>query len=435
MGRKDNTIPDGIIPPSAMNSVKYWTWPSWNKESLYGLTKNLIDDRGSFVKTRIYFDRFYNQLDSYDSIAYNTQNTPKSFNSTYDDRAAGGSAELDENLAGNSDIVRLAAHYRWDEHRETQWGRNAPAPRGPWYQQPWEKATEATWSLAAENIYHPTTRWDLTAGISYDARHLIGDSQFIAAGVTPPYGSSFSYPVSDKHALNAELAAVYRYSDDGAVHVSYADRARFPTLFEMYSTRFGTFQNNPTLKPERSRYVQIGIADTFAGVHTIVNVFIAHVGDAIIAVPLSPTLSTNDNVGVERRTGFEIELSKSIAEFLSAGVNFSHLTRDMLESSTVPVDTPSNKVFAFLDWRPVSSLKIVPSLDCEGKRWLQGATNNTLYYRGGSFTRLDLQAQYEFGRHWRVDLGVTNLTDRNYVIEDGYHAPGREYMLNLRARL
>lgn len=435
VGSKDNPVPDGIIPPSAMSAVKYWTWPSWNKESLYGLTKNLLDDRGSYLKTRVYFDRFYNQLDSYDTIAYDTQNTPKSFDSTYDDRAAGGSAELNENLPGGTDTLRFAAHYRWDEHRETQWGRNAPAPRGPWYQQPWEKATEATWSLAAENIYHPTARWDLTAGVSYDARHLIGDSQFVTSGVTPPYGSSFSYPVADKHALNSELAAVYRYGEDGAVHFSYADRARFPTLFEMYSTRFGTFQNNPALQPERSRYLQVGIADAFAGVHTIVNVFLAHVGNAIVAVPLSATLSTNDNVGVERRTGFEVELSKPIVESLSAGVNYSHLTRDVLESATVPVDTPSDKVLAFLDWRPVPSLKVVPSVDFEGRRWLQGATNNLLYYRGGSFTRVDLQAQYELGRHWRIDLGINNLTDRNYVIEDGYHAPGREYMLNVRARL
>ena len=432
VGRKDNAPPDSIIPPAALRQVKYWTWPSWNKESLYWLSKNLLDDRGSYVKTRVYVDRFYNQLDSYDTIDYSTQNTPKSFNSTYDDRAVGGSAELSETLPGGADTLRFAAHYRWDEHRETESTRNAPAPIGPWYQQPWEKSTEATWSLAAENIYRPTERWDLTAGLSYDARHLIGASQWVASGVTPPYGYSFAYPVADKHALNGEIAAVYRYSSDGAVHVSYADRSRFPTLFEMYSTRFGTFQNNPTLKPERSHYAQIGIADTFGGIRTVVNVFFARVSDAIVAVPLSATLSENQNVGVERRTGFEVELSRRLNASLDAGINYSHLTRDILESATVATDTPGEKIFAFLDWQPLPSLKLVPSIDWEGNRWLQSATNNTLYYRGGSVTRVDFKAEYAFRKTFRLDIGVTNLTDHNYVIEDGYHAPGREYFANVR---
>jgi outer membrane cobalamin receptor len=34
-----------------------------------------------------------------------------------------------------------------------------------------------------------------------------------------------------------------------------------------------------------------------------------------------------------------------------------------------------------------------------------------------------------------LDIGATNLTDENYEIEDGYHAPGREYFANVRASL
>ena len=96
VGRKDNAPPDSIIPTSLLNTVKYWTWPAWNKKSLYWLSQNSIDDSGSYVKVRLYYDRFFNQLDSYDSIAYDTQNTPKSFNSTYYDKAGGGSVELEQ---------------------------------------------------------------------------------------------------------------------------------------------------------------------------------------------------------------------------------------------------------------------------------------------------------------------------------------------------
>jgi iron complex outermembrane receptor protein len=430
VGTKGNPVADSTVPPAGLKQVRYWDWPSWDKKSFYWLSKNDLDDRGSYIKTRLYYDRFYNQLDSFDSIAYNTQNTPKSFNSTYDDRAAGSSVEFSEALPGGVDTIRVAGHFRWDQHNETESTRNAPF--APFYSQPWETAQETTSSLALENIYHPAAAWDLIAGLSYDYRHLVSDSQWVAAGVTPPYGSSFSYPVADKHALNGEVAAVYRYSDQGSVHASYADRSRFPTLFEMYSTRFGTFKNNPDLQAERSHYFQVGIADTVYRTHVVANVFYAKVVDGIVAVPLSPILSESENAGTEKRYGYEIELSRELLSSLKAGLNFSGLTRVIEGGNTVATDTPNHKFFAFVEWRPLEQLTIVPSLDIEDKRWLQNAVNNTAYYRGGSFSLLNAKAAYQFLPKALFEVGTTNLGDRNYVIEDGYHVPGRQYFANLR---
>jgi len=430
VGSKGNPPPDGLIAGPALNQVKYWTWPAWDKKSLYWLSKNALDDRGSYVKTRLYYDKFFNQLNSFDSLTYSTQNFPKSFDSTYDDRAAGGSVELSETLPGGADIVRLAGHYRWDQHNETESTRNAPG--APWYQQPWETASETTSSVALENIYHPIAAADVIAGVSYDARHLIGDSQWVAAGITPPFGHSFAYPVADKHALNGELAVIYRYREAGSVHISYADRSRFPTLFEMYSTRFGTFQNNPALQPERSHYTQIGVTDTLAGTQIVANAFYARVVDAITAVPLSPTLSTNQNVGVERREGYEIELSRALMPTLRGGINYSDLVRVVVAGNSIPTDTPNYKLFAFLNWKPLATLTVIPSVEVQGNRWLQSATNNTIFYRAGSYGIVNLKAAYAFLPSASFEIGANNLGDRNYLVEDGYHAPGRQYFANVR---
>ena len=338
--------------------------------------------------------------------------------------------ELSETLPGGMDIIRVAGHFRWDQHNEGESTRNAPG--APFYTQPRETAQETTSSLALENIYHPISAADVIAGLSYDFRHLIGDSQWVSSGITPPFGYSFAYPVANKHALNVELAGVYRYSDTGSLHLSYADRSRFPTLFEMYSTRFGTFVNNPELQAERSHYFQAGVDDTVYGTHVVANVFYARVVDGIVAVPVSPTVSEDENVGVERRYGYELELSRQLLSNLKAGVNYSSLTRDVRAGGTVPTDTPNDKFFAFAEWRPIDKLAIVPSLDLEGKRWLQSAVNATYYYRGGSFTRLNAKAVYEFLPGATFEAGSTNIGDRNYVVEDGYHAPGREFFANLR---
>jgi iron complex outermembrane receptor protein len=433
IGQKGNPPPDGYIPPSALNTVKYWTWPAWNYQSAYWLSQNALDDRGSYLKTRAYYERFYNSLDSYDSLAYTTQNTPKSFDSTYDDRSAGSIVEFDETLPGGTDSIRASVQYRWDQHNETEATRNTPT--APKYEEPWETAEEATTSLALENVYHPADRWSVTAGASYDYRHLIGDSEWVSGGAAPPFGYSYAYPVANKDALNGELAIERQYSDSGAVHFTYADRARFPTLFEMYSTRFSSFVNNPDLQPERSHYGQAGVVDTLAGTHVVANVFLVRVDHAIDAVGISPTVSEDKNVGVEHREGYEVEVSRNFLAALSAGINYSDLVRVVQAGGVVPTDTPAHKLFAYVDWRPASNWQIVPSINSESRRWLQSAVNTLLYYQGGAFTRVDMKVSYEPLPKVELEIGVTNLANENYEIEDGYHAPGREYFANVRASL
>jgi iron complex outermembrane receptor protein len=434
VGKKDNPPPDTDIPPALLKTVRFWNWPAWNKRSLYWLSKNVLDAEGSFVKVRLYYDRFFNQLDAFDTIAYDTQNLPKSFDSTYKDYAAGGGVEADKVLAGGLDTVRVSGHFRWDQHNETEGTRNTPF--GTWYQQPWETAEEDTWSVAAENIFRPSKAWQFVVGTSYDARHLIGDSQWVVpsgpAASKPPYGASFAYPVSDKHAINGEAAATYFYSGDGALHLSYADRARFPTLFEMYSTRFGTFQNNPDLQPERSHYVQAGITDQLAGTHVVANVFYAVIADAITSVPLSPTKSENQNTGQERQIGYEVELSRALLPSLQGRIDYSYLSRVEVSGGAVPTDTPSAHLLAYLDWRPWARLSVVPNLDLIGRRWLQNAVNQTVYYHAGSFALLGLKGAYRPLESVVFEIGATNVADRNYVIEDGYNGPGRQYFANVR---
>src|SRR6185437_12425930 len=96
------------------------------KQSLYFLSRTAIDDRGSFVKVRVYYDRFFNQLDSFDDGTFTTQNFPYAFNSTYDDYAAGGSIELYEQLLDGRDLFRAAFHVRWDQHNAQQDGNAQP---------------------------------------------------------------------------------------------------------------------------------------------------------------------------------------------------------------------------------------------------------------------------------------------------------------------
>ncbi len=120
---------------------------------------------------------------------------------------------------------------------------------------------------------------------------------------------------------------------------------------------------------------------------------------------------------------------------MQVGANYSDLVRVVEGGGVVPTDTPGHKLFAFLQWSPTERWQLVSSVDSESRRWLQSAVNTLIYYQGGAFTRLDMKVAYEPAPKIQLEVGVTNLTDEDYEIEDGYHAPGRGYFANVRARL
>jgi iron complex outermembrane receptor protein len=439
MGQKDNPLPDSVIPASVQSQVRYWTWPDWDKQSVYFLSRTAIDDQASAVKVRIYWDRFYNVLDSYDNNTFATQTRPYAFDSIYDDYAVGGSVTLDEVLLNGQDLFRAALHVRWDQHNAQE---DTNAKVGLWYAQPWLSDDQMTYSAALENTYHPWTGWDVITGVSYDIRHLMQAQDFDSYQVVPanpPYGFVVNYPVTNKYAINPEAAVIYHYSDTGSVHASVAERARFPNLFELFSSRFGAYTGNPYLQPEKTINWEIGIADQVAGLHWGVNLFDSRIRDAIegvgVVFPAPVGATTQErNVGTETHQGFEVTLSSHVLPEVELGGNYTYLERAIHTTGIVATDTPKHKLFVYANWTPLPSLLITPSVEYDSKKWLQGAIVTTYYYRGGDFVRADLKATYQLADNWSVDAGVRNLFDANYEVEDGYHAPGRNFFADMRAR-
>jgi iron complex outermembrane receptor protein len=435
MGSKNNALPDSVIP--AGGTVRFWDWPNWDKQSVYYLSTTSIDDAGSSVKVRLYYDRFYNVLKSYDDATYSTQHKPSAFVSTYDDNAYGGSAELDEMLFDGADKLRLSGHFRYDQHNAQQ---DANAKLTIFYAQPNLRSALNTYSIAIENIYHPTTDWDVIAGVSYDYRELLKAQDFNTFSpvpARPPYGAIFNYPTSNRHAVNPELAVIYRYDDTGSIHASVSQTTRFPTLFELFSSRFGTFTGNPNLGPERSLNWETGIADTILGTHIGLNLFYDRVTSAIESVgvifpaPIGAT-TQNRNIGTEIHQGFEIEASRAMLPNLEVGGNYSYLDREIRNNVQISTDLPRHKLFLYANWTPFGTLTISPNIEYESKRTLQNAVITTRYFRGGDFVLTNVKAKYEILTGTSIEGGITNLLDANYAIADGYHSPGRGYFFTVR---
>jgi iron complex outermembrane receptor protein len=434
-GAKDNAFPD--IPGA---QARNWSWPSWDKQSLYWISKTGLDDKGSYIKVKTFVDRFYNALYTWDNADFNSQSTTNASRSFYEDYAFGGTVEGSQELFAGRDTLKAALHYRHDIHSEWNdyFKRIGAAGVTTPDSEPHQRDREETWSGAIENTFRPIETVELTPGVSYDYRHLIKAEDFSTnnnGGGANVNGQMIAYPRRDDHAINPQLAAAWRYDEAGSVHASLSRRTRFPTLFERFSNRFGSFTGNATLKAEKSNNFETGVTQTIGHTKLGVNLFQSWLENAIQSVSLTATTSQNQNVGKAIHKGFELEISHVFGPELEVGANYSNLLRTVPDKSFVLTDTPRHKAFAYANWKPLDGLSVVPSVEIGGNRRLSRAVSSgssTLYFDGGNYAIANLKAGYRFSEVVQLEAGINNLFDTNYKIVDGYHEEGRNFFSNVR---
>jgi len=416
-------------PPVPPNS--FWRWPYWDIQNTSFLSKTQIAQT-SYVKTKVYYNTFANGLDAFDDITYTTQSANGRFRSPYDDHAYGASAEFGTSPT-RANTVKAAAHYRTDVHKEQQFNR----PTNPTLssQEPVQTQSQDTWSLALEDTVHATGSVDLVGGISYDKYDITKAEEFNATlGL-------FENPRGGSDAFNWQAAAIWHYGKSAAVHASVSDRARFPVIFELYSTRFGTATPNPDLGPERATNLEIGwTGQASQTVRLAGAVFYSDVKDLIQTVVLPDATTQTQNVGNGNFYGAEFSIDASINRLLTVGVNYTAISmtiRDALQPSLERTGVPNNKAFLYASWKPVARLTIMPSLDLAGDRWsdVNPTTPPSPPVRTGAYTLFDLAAQYAVATTFDVVVGLKNLTDENYSFAWGFPQPGRTFYAKTRVGL
>ncbi len=423
-------------------SLRNWKWPTWNVESTYFLSTTALGNRAT-LKTRAYYNRLYNLLQSFDNRLQTTQALPRAFDSPYDDNAYGGSAELGLRTFG-ADMLSLAFHYRRDEHNEAQVSRPTSPLRTA---EPNQRSVERTWSIAAQDVIVLDPALTLTLGGSFDWRDLDRAEEFgVPQGAT---GASrlFSYPLRGAQAWNAQGRLDWRGDSGTEAHASLSSRARFPTLFERFSSQFGTAEANPDLRPERATNAEIGGGHRFGAVTLSGAVFYSWLDDTLVSVRTPANLNRRENIGSADYYGAELAVDVALGTTLSAGANYSYIHRSF-DVGAAPAgglirpfeltDVPDHKGFAFLSWRPLPPLNIVPSVEFASDRTtVTPASANGLlpvYYDTGSHVTAALRVDYDVTDRLTVGAGGRNLFDRNYVLTDGFPEPGRSFFVGLRAR-
>lgn len=420
-------------------SQRYWTWPYWRVQNLYFLSNTKIGD-ASYVKTKAYWSKFDNSLFSYSDPWLATQSTPKAFRSRYTDYALGGDVEAGTDIEG-VDTLKIAGHYRFDEHGAWQenYGQNAAArpvgcvPNVPCNTAPIVYAQEDTYSLAIENMFHPIPEIDIVGGFAYDWRHLRKAEDFVVGAGT------ISYALRDMSAPNYQGAVIWRYSDTEKVYFNVSDRNRFPTLFERFSSRFGGATSNPALRPERATNFDLGWSSEFApGSRVAVDVFHSIVTDLIQNVPapsFGAGVTQSQNVGDGRFWGGEISVDYRVQDDFSLGGNLTLMRRSVTApfiANFQPIGVPDGKMFLYAGWRPIEGLTLTPNVEMSGNRWTS-TTNGAVYYRTGANFLTHFQADYQIHENLKLSGGVRNLFDVAYTLTDGYPEAGRSFYFALKA--
>lgn len=222
------------------------------------------------------------------------------------------------------------------------------------------------------------------------------------------------------------------------LYATIAEKTRLPTLKDRYSQRLGSYIENPALKPEQARNYEVGYqGQPWPGARAEAALFYNDVEDKIQSVNLNGAAScstTNkcrmQNVGEARIQGVELGLKTPVGSVWEIGGNATWMDlKNVSDSSVKLTGIPETKVVVHALWRPVGNLDIVAFGEHDGSRW----TNNTT--KIGSFTTLNLKAAWRPMNMLSVEVGVNNVTDKNYELDYGFPAAGRMWFANLSYRI
>lgn len=400
---KKGTPPYTGTDPAA--KTRYWRWPYWDKESVYLNTKTAFGEESDYyLKTRVFYDTFRNALNSYDDATYSSQTKGSSFSSRYDDYSIGGSIEFGTFVIPYN-TVKMAFHYKGDYHTE----HNLGDPRQHFH--------EDIYSVGIEDTIDVTERLYFITGASFDYV-TTQEAEDLDSG-----GNIVDFDRSSASGFNPQLGAFYRVGEGGLAHASVAAKTRLPSIKDKFSYRLGRAYPNPELSPEKSINYELGYKQQFNETNSAeVTVFYYDITDYIESVYVTPSRYQNQNIGDVEEYGVELSGSAKLFGNLFGGFNYTYLHYNNLSSpGQVLTNTPEQKAFTYLQYRFQPDIWLMIDGEYNARRWdnIDRSTKAAEYYLFGAKFQCAINDAMSF------NVGVENLFDEEYEIDEGFPEPGR----------
>ncbi|WP_442765139.1 TonB-dependent receptor [Sulfurospirillum cavolei] len=403
-----------------------WDWKDWDKTSYYIITKTAIGEH--FLKTRWYYDEFYNKILFKGTPQTSAQNTVTEI-SEYDDNTFGGIIEGDIKIADNH-LLKLSVSQKYDNHKDIS-SKSSGADL---------KDESKTLSLGAEYSWQMSDKLTWTLGGSYDQNEVTKAEYRNNAGTR----IAGEFPKYDSDAFNPQTILSYQATKDLMFYGSVSQKSNMPTLKDRYSSRFGDYILNPDLDAEQSTTYEIGTDWAFVeDQHAKVALFYTKTKDYIASVsgltntnPALGCTGTNckqmQNFDQEEHKGAEVSLNSQWNEQLRSTLSYTYIDATIEDSKTAnakyTIDTPKHSYYASLTYSPIHSVDITPIVRHEGKRY----SNVSGSEESSSYTVADIRVAYRPIKDLELAVGIKNLFDEYYYYNNGYAQEGRNYYANAR---
>lgn len=375
----------GVPPATAYSKARYWRFSDWNR-LITSLGGTFALGGHGYLKAKGFYTRHFNVLDAYRKANLAELQWVSTYNNeTYGAILSGAVAPTDAH------DLRFSVSYRDD--RVKQQGDKGD---------PWEEYNHKTFSTGIEDHFQIADHWTLVGGVSLD--YLDKD-----------FGDNDT-------AVNPIAGILYSPDDVWDVHLTIAQKSRFPSMKNLYSTSGG----NPDLRDERGTNTELGAA--WRGPVNISGaVFFNRIKDLIESVRLPSGYKTNINVGNARIAGFEVSAAApwSIFDF---NVNYTFLDGENMDTDADLDLTPHHQLNAVVRAMPGGGWTV--------SAWGLAVSRATVHVTdlvvpAPGYLVLNAEVAKQF-KSFQVFARVENLLDQAYSTEPGFPMPARSFQAGLR---
>ena len=397
----------GIPPYLGTNgSARFWQFPIYDKESLYFLSDSKLSG-GMSLKTRLYYDKFDNTLESYDNATYTTQTKGYAFTSIYDDYTLGGIGTLSYRKEKNTAIFDV--QYKYDNHKEHNVG------------DPVQQMQDQSAALSLIDNYF-LENFTLHGGLSMNYE------KGIKAEYLDENDEIAEHPKNENTVLNGEFSVSYHLTESSDLKGGVSYKTRFPTMKDRYSLRFGTSIANPDLKAEDAMNYTLDYSAKLARnkLNVKAGLFYSKLQDAILAVygvdPDDGQIYQLQNAGKAEYYGGDATLSYTIIKPLIFEANYSCVKRNNLTSPDVKfTGVPEHSFHSALTYWFKNKSYLNLNAESYSDRY---SSSDGVKVDG--FTLLNFKGSwYVYKKLACVEAGVNNIFDVNYEVTEGYPLMGR----------
>lgn len=405
-------------PPYAGTAAmqpRYWQWPEYDKQSLYYQGMTVLGENFT-LKSRAFHDTFKNTLLMYNSAAA-LRNKQGSY-SHYDDSSNGASLQLAASVR-DSDILSLAAHWKDDVHRE-QGYRKGPVDR----------YADRTWSLATEYQWMIGEALEAVAGVSYDWRQSLEGLKHERNGTLTRYDDN------RQQAFNWQTLVKYHFDGGDTLSFSLADRTRFPTQKERYTTSRPAYALtalvNPHLQPERARIIDLSWSGALGEFWRYeIGAYYNHLTNTILSHDIDAQTVQNRNSGEVNYRGLDVGLNGTLGEKARAGLNYGLINYEVKQRAAGTITgLPRQTMTAWLTITALENWSITLTEQARSASYSNSSATRKAAGYAISHLRMDLQ----LGKGFSVNAAVQNLFDKGYALTEGFDESGRQYWAGLEYR-